>query len=151
MTRTRTAIALLVLLLCAAGVAFGVASIPSPVAAPAAAPAVVELHRIDAIPADQPADQPAAFSGGAAAAVADVPVADVDATFLAQLFGPDTDYAPDHAAALVTAAHRVCEGITADVPVVDMAAVLTTAHGFTDDEARTFIALAADTYCGSLA
>jgi hypothetical protein len=134
MTSTRrTVLVFAAFVLCAAGVIAGVASIPVPTTH-AAAPAAVEFSRIDAIPAAQPAADADALTGA-------------DAAFLAELFGPATGYTPAQGAELVHAAHRVCEGVAAGVPVVDMATVLTADHGMTDDEARAFIALAADAYC----
>jgi hypothetical protein len=142
MTSTaRTVLVFVAFVLCAAGVAAGVASIPAP-GERAAAPAV-EFHRIDAIPA-APLAAPATDPAGGSTAD---PLVDVDVAFLTDLFGPATGYTPEQAAELVLAAHRVCEGSTAGVPVVDMATVLTVDHGLTDDEARAFIAAAADAYC----
>ena len=76
-------------------------------------------------------------------------VSGVDAEFIVALVGPATDLAPEHSLELVYAGHRVCEGFTAGVPMVDLADSLVAAHGFTDEEARAFITLADEFYCSA--
>jgi uncharacterized protein involved in copper resistance len=58
---------------------------------------------------------------------------------------PGTEVTPERAQQLAEAADRVCEGVAAQVPVVDMAATLSADLGLDDTEARTFVAVAADT------
>lgn len=62
---------------------------------------------------------------------------------------PASDFTPEHAAVLVEAADRVCEGATAGVPVVEMADRLVVELSLTDEEARTFVNTAATVHCVS--
>lgn len=66
---------------------------------------------------------------------------------MAALVGEGVGYTAQQAEALTTAADLVCEGITAEVPMVDMSTFLVADYGLTDDEARTFVANAATTHC----
>jgi Protein of unknown function (DUF732) len=69
-----------------------------------------------------------------------------DAAFLSVL-APGTELEPGQAAALVEAADRVCEGVTAAVPVVVMADTVAADLGLSDTEARHLVNTAATTRC----
>lgn len=115
---SRIAAAALFLLAALAGVVVLLApAAPAPIAAPPAAPAPVVE-----------------------------PVEPVD-PFVASLVGPGTDLAPGQADELLALAARVCDGFAADVPVVVLADALTVSHGFTDEEARTFVNAAGVQVC----
>jgi hypothetical protein len=86
--------------------------------------AEIQMTRIDAIPALQGAE----------------------AEFLTAL-APGSDFTEEQARDLTSWAFKVCEGITAEVPVVDMADVLVREVGMTDAEARDFVTVAGDTVC----
>lgn len=103
-----------------------------------------------------PATPPAAAQADEPFSAVELPLAPaapalsaVDAEFIAALVGPATDVVPEQALELVYAAHRVCEAITAEVPVIVMADTLVVDHGLTDTEARDFIALAGQLYCAT--
>jgi hypothetical protein len=81
-----------------------------------------------------------------AAPAVETPTVQVD-PFLVSLVGAGVDLPADHAAELLLAADRVCEGITAEVPVVDMADALVRDLGLTDEEARHFVNTAAMVHC----
>ena len=133
MTRTARTLLLLVTfgVLLTGVLAGALAQLPSGSVAQAdAPPAAVE-------PAPAPADVLAPSVSG------------VDAEFVAALVGPATDLAPERSLELVYAAHRVCEGFTAEVPVMVLADSLVAAYGFTDDEARAFLTLADEFYCAA--
>lgn len=66
--------------------------------------------------------------------------------FLAAL-APSTDLSPEQAADLLAAADLVCEGVTAEVPVMVMADTLAADLGLTDEEARHLVNTAATVYC----
>jgi hypothetical protein len=135
--RPRTLTLVLVLLALAGALAVGLNALHGTAAhadAPPAA-AVAEPQRIDAISAD---------SGTEAA-----DLADVDAQFVAALFGPDTDHSTAHALELTYAGHRVCEGHTAGVPVDVIASTLADEYGWTADEGARFVTLADQFYCGT--
>lgn len=98
------------------------------------------------------ADAPPAAIAEPAPAPADVlasSVTGVDAEFVAAVVGPDTDLAPGQALELVYAGHRVCEGFTAGVPMVDLADALVAELAVTDEDARAFITLADEYYCSA--
>lgn len=107
------------------------------------------------IPAALPvaaADAPPAVLTEPAPAPADVlapSVSGVDAEFVAAVVGPGTDLAPGQALELVYAGHRVCEGFTAGVPMIDLADALVAEFGVTDEDARAFITLADEFYCSA--
>lgn len=86
----------------------------------------------------------------AATFVAAEPAARSTVDPLLTALAPGSDLAPDTAAALLAAADRVCEGVTAEVPVVDMANALTVELSLTDEEARTFVNTAATVHCANL-
>lgn len=136
--RIRTAVLLFTFLALAVGVGAGVAAQPAPGAASttavlsAAPTAPAELHRIDAIPADQPLE----------------PGAEDDA-FLAALLGPASDTFPNHAEALVETGHRVCEGLAAGVPTEGMRDELMTVEGWTVEDALALLAASVEVYCPS--
>lgn len=81
-----------------------------------------------------------------AVAATEAPAAVEVDPFLVAL-APGTHFAPEHADALLAAADRVCEGVTAEVPVVDMANALAESLGLTDEEARDFVNTAATVHC----
>lgn len=64
-------------------------------------------------------------------------------------FVPDTDLTVDQAREVVSTANRVCDGLTAGVPMVEFTFVLAE-QGLTDTEARAFVtAVAASGHCAS--
>jgi hypothetical protein len=87
---------------------------PTPVSVTLEAPATEGINRIDAIPADQPAEQ--AFES---------------------LAGTET-FTAEQLAQIELAADRVCEGLTAGVPMVEIQAQLTASEGMDDAQARAF-------------
>lgn len=87
----------------------------------------------------------AAQAPPAAAVQVQTPVTAEDA-FLAALLGPGTGI-PANADALLIAADLVCEGITAEVPVMVMADGTAADLSLTDEEARHFVNTAAVTWC----
>jgi hypothetical protein len=62
-------------------------------------------------------------------------------------FVPGTDLTLDQAREVVLAADRVCDGMTAGVPLMDMADTLTVDLGLTDTEAHAFVRSAAQVNC----
>lgn len=104
-----------------------------------------------AIPGDLPAAAADQLPAPAVAIAIPAPVLDgVDAAFVAQLL-PASEVTDARALELASAGHRVCEGFTAAVPMVDLADSLATGLGFTDREARAFITLAGEFYCPAAA
>lgn len=96
-----------------------------------------------------PADPAAAVQAPAVSAAAAVQVqepAPAADPFLAAL-APSSDFTPEQAAALSSAADRVCEGFTADVPVVVMEETLGAELHLTPAEAHSFVAAAAEARC----
>lgn len=75
------------------------------------------------------------------------PAAAPDA-FLVALVGPGTEV-PANAEELLLAADRVCEGFTAEVPLVVMADALTVELSLTDEEARHFVNTAGVIHCAA--
>jgi len=61
--------------------------------------------------------------------------------------GEGTDFTQAQVDEILLAADRVCEGITAGVPVVVMADTLVQTQGIGDEAARDFVNLAATTRC----
>jgi hypothetical protein len=61
---------------------------------------------------------------------------------------PDSDFTPAQAEALTLAADRVCDGFTADVPVVVMVDTLMADLGLTGPEARRLVEVAGVEVCG---
>jgi hypothetical protein len=76
---------------------------------------------------------------------APAPAADA---FLMALVGPGTEV-PANAEELLLAADRVCEGVTAEVPVMVTADTLAAELGLTDEEARHLVNTAAVTHCAA--
>jgi hypothetical protein len=62
-------------------------------------------------------------------------------------FVPATELTLDQAREVIAAADRVCEGMTAGVPLMDMADALTVDLGLTDTEAHDFVKAAAQLNC----
>lgn len=81
----------------------------------------------------------------AAAATAPAPAYSVPA--LAEELAPGADLTVAQADALTLAADRVCEGLTAEVPVMVLADTLVTQQGLSDEEARDFVHAAAAGHC----
>lgn len=128
MTQTRTALtaaALFLTLLALAGI--GVLQSlaqpqPQDVAVVAVAAAEPEMaHRIDAIP--------------------DFSLSEVAA------FAPSVDLTADQAAQMLQVADLICEGMTAGVPLMNMADSLVWNQGLTDEEAHDFVRTVAQTHC----
>lgn len=121
MTQIRTFAALILAL--AGFAAIAVLMVPSPGAsqAVAAAPAEITFHRIDAIPTIQ--------LNEVAALV------------------PDADLSTDQLEQVSLVADQICEGITAGVPLMNMADSLVWNQGLTDTEAHDFVREVAQTHC----
>jgi hypothetical protein len=66
---------------------------------------------------------------------------------LVALLPEGTDFTPGMLTEVRAAADRVCEGVTAGVPVMVMADTLAVEQGLTDPEARHFVNQAALGYC----
>jgi len=123
-TAARTALVLVALAIALAiGAVLGVAASPSGADAVQPAPAVVEPAPVVEAPA-----------------LADDP-------FLGALLG-DAGL-PENAEELSLAADRVCEGFTAEVPLVVMADTIAVEFGVDDEQAREFVNLAGTIRCSS--
>lgn len=70
-----------------------------------------------------------------------------DEQFLVDLMGPGVGYTAQQAQTFTLAADRVCEALTAQVPLMDVADHLVAELDLTDTEARDFATTAARTHC----
>jgi hypothetical protein len=127
-------LALAAALICAIGALAAVALTVQLSRAATPAP-VAEMHRIDAIPAEQ-------FS---VPGTAPVP-AEVD-PLVAAVFGGQTDYTTVQADRIHQAADRVCEGFTAQVPLVVMEPELVQEFDMTGEQAHEFVQVAHAQQC----
>lgn len=92
-----------------------------------------------------PADAPAAVAEAPAVVAVETPAPAVDPLLAA--LAPSTDLAPEQAARLLDAADRVCEGLTAGVPVAIMSTDLMHDLSLTGEEARDLVNTAALIHC----
>lgn len=61
--------------------------------------------------------------------------------------GKGTDVTSEQADAILEAGYLACEGIAADVPMVDLTASVSAGYGFTDEEARRLVTVAGLVLC----
>jgi hypothetical protein len=71
----------------------------------------------------------------------------VSSEVLTAAFGGGAGYTYEQVREIRAAADRVCEGIRAEVPMVDMTAALSTAYGLDDATARNFVTVVARAHC----
>jgi hypothetical protein len=124
------------LVLVALAVALAVGALLGVAASPSGADAVQ--------PVAPAVDEPAV---PAAPALPTLPGYDAADPFVVALLGPDTDASPERVVELLLAADRVCEGFTAEVPVVDLADTVAEELSLTDEEARAFVNTAGTVRC----
>lgn len=89
------------------------------------------------------AQQPAAVVEPAAQVITPGPIVEPVLVALA----PDSDLAPAHAEQLTLVADRVCEGWTAEVPLMVMRDTVAAELGVDDAEARAFVDTALTVHC----
>jgi hypothetical protein len=141
-SHARASLALLVLaVVLAIGALLGVAA--SPVTADAEQ---LAAHAPTAAPA--PAAVPAAPST-TAPALPTLPGYDASDPFLVALLGDSADLTDERAVELLLAADRVCEAMTAGVPLVEVEPVLAEELDLSGDEAHEFVRVAGWTRCSA--
>jgi hypothetical protein len=134
-SHARAALALLVLAITLAiGALLGVAASPAPAA--------------DAVQAAPVAAEPAAPST-TAPALPSLPGYDASDPFLVALLGDSADLTDERAVELLLAADRVCEAMTAGVPLVEVEPVLAEELDLSGVEAHEFARVAGWTRCSA--
>jgi len=101
----------------------------------------------DAVQAATPAPTAVQPAEPAAPALPALPGYDAADPFLVELLGAGSDVTPERAVELLLAADRVCEAMTAGVPLIEVEPVLAEELSLSDEEAHEFARLAGWVRC----